>query len=258
VIDGRAPEALAAEDHALLRAYEPVLRFNRGELFYPMAVEGYLAECDVLAGTGEKDRRILVSHGEVTPGRLAAAEAGPGESLYLRFVQEPLGRFELARWRLRPNREVLRTPGRLSRVGLFARLVDAGFTASLLLRGTVPGGTAAAAAVKYDAIRAADPRYVYHARVIRQDGWIVLHYVFFYAMNDWRSTFAGANDHEADWEQLFVFLDDAPGGPVPAWGACAAPADGAGTTRPSTRKGRTRSSTRAAARTRPTSSAATT
>ncbi len=41
-------------------------------------------------------------------------------------------------------------------------------------------------------------------------------------MNDWRSTFLGANDHEADWEQLFVFLDDAPGGPVPAWVACAA------------------------------------
>jgi hypothetical protein len=76
--------------------------------------------------------------------------------------------------------------------------------------------------VKYEAIRATDGRYAYHARVLRQDGWIVLHYVFFYAMNDWRSTFLGANDHEADWEQLFVFLDDAPGGPVPAWVACAA------------------------------------
>ena len=213
---------LSPADVALLREYEPVLRYNRGELFYPMAVEGYLAECDVLAGTGEKDRRVLVPRGEVTPERLAAATAGPGESLYLRFVQQPLGRLELARWQLRPNRTVFRTPGRLARVGLFARLVDAGFTASLLARGTVPGGTAAAASVKYEAIRATDERYVYHARVLRRDGWIVLHYVFFYAMNDWRSTFLGANDHEADWEQLFVFLDDAPGGPVPTWVACAA------------------------------------
>jgi hypothetical protein len=223
---GPAPAIVAASldpaDLALLRTYEPVLRYNRGELFYPMAVEPYLAECDVLAGTGERDRRVLVPHGEVTPDSLAEAEAGPGESLYLRFVQQPFGRLEMARWQLRPSRETLRTPGRLARVGLFARLVDAGFTASLLLRGTVPGGTAAAAAVKYEAIRAADPRYVYHARVLRKDGWIVLHYVFFYAMNDYRSTFAGANDHEADWEQLFVFLDDAPGGPVPAWVACAA------------------------------------
>ncbi len=215
-------ELLTPDDLALLRAYEPILRYNRGELFYPMAVEGYLAECDVLAGTGEKDRRVLVPRGEVTPELLAAATAGPGESLYLRFVQEPLGRLELTRWQLRPNRIVFRTPGRLARVGLFARLVDAGFTASLLARGTVPGGTAAAASVKYEAIRARDARYVYHARVLRRDGWIVLHYVFFYAMNDWRSTFLGANDHEADWEQLFVFLDDAPGVPVPAWVACAA------------------------------------
>jgi hypothetical protein len=213
---------LAADDVALLRQFEPVLRYNRGELFYPMAVEGYLAECDVLAGTGERDRRVLVPRGEVTSERLATVEAEAGESLYLRFVQHPLGALELARWRARPDREVFRTPGRLARVGLFARLVDAGFTASLLLRGTVPGGTAAAAAVKYEAIRAQDPRYVYHARVLRRDGWVILHYVFLYAMNDFRSTFAGANDHEADWEQLFVFLDDAPGGPVPVWVACAA------------------------------------
>ena len=185
-----------------------------------MAVEGYLAECDVLAGTGEKDRRVLIPRGEVTPERLAAATAGHGESLYLRFVQEPLAAraHPLA---APPEPRRLPDPGS-ARVGLFARLVDAGFTASLLLRGTVPGGTAAAASVKYEAIRATDGRYVYHARVLRQDGWIVLHYVFFYAMNDWRSTFLGANDHEADWEQLFVFLDDAPGGPVPAWVACAA------------------------------------
>jgi hypothetical protein len=218
---GPGPD-LAPDDVALLRRFEPILRYNRGELFYPMAVEGYLAECDVLAGTGEKDRRVLVPHGEVTPERLAGVEAGAGESLYLRFVQHPLGPLELARWRARPDREVFRTPGRLARVGLFARLVDAGFTASLLLRGTVPGGTAAAAAVKYGAIREADPRYVYHARVLRQDGWVILHYVFLYAMNDFRSTFAGANDHEADWEQLFDFLDYVPGEPVPVWVACAA------------------------------------
>ena len=37
--------------------------------------------------------------------------------------------------------------------------------------------------------------------------WVVLHYMFFYAMNDWRSTFEGANDHEADLEQCFVVLE---------------------------------------------------
>jgi hypothetical protein len=100
-----SPQAiLAPDDFALLRAYEPILRFNRGELFYPMAVDSYLAECDVLAGPGERHRRVLVPHGEVTPQRLATAAAGHGESLYLRFVQEPLGRLELTRWQRRPDR----------------------------------------------------------------------------------------------------------------------------------------------------------
>jgi hypothetical protein len=133
-----------------------------------------------------------------------------------------MGALELNRWDRRPGHPTFRAPSRLARVGLFARLVDTGFSASLLLRGSVPGGTTAAAQVKYERARATDPRFVYHARVVRQDGWIALHYMYFYFMNDWRSTFAGANDHESDWEQILVFLEDAPGGPKPVWIACAA------------------------------------
>ena len=57
---------------------------------------------------------------------------------------------------------------------------------------------------------------------MRRNGWIVLQYLFFYFMNDYRSTFGGANDHESDWEQVFVFLDDRPEGPEPVWIAAAA------------------------------------
>jgi hypothetical protein len=46
--------------------------------------------------------------------------------------------------------------------------------------------------------------------VTRDRGFIALQYWFFYAMNDWRSTFGGVNDHEADWEQITVFLPDPP------------------------------------------------
>jgi hypothetical protein len=108
-------------------------------------------------------------------------------------------------------------------VGLPARLVDAGLVTSLLLRGRVPGGTAAAAERRYAFIRESDPRVSYHGRVIRTEGWVVLHYMFFYAMNDWRSTFDGANDHEADLEQCFVVLEEGPGGSTqPAWFCAAA------------------------------------
>ncbi len=63
---------------------------------------------------------------------------------------------------------------------------------------------------------------VYYGRVVREAGYIVLQYMFFYAMNDWRSSFYGVNDHEADLEQIFVYLSDEVGGPLqPCWVAYA-------------------------------------
>lgn len=216
-------EADPAADLALLRRFEPIVRYTKGELFFPAPVEPYLARTDLLVGRSERERTVRLPVGSVSAAELARHTAPPGENLYLRLVQEPLDGIELARWQIRsPERDRFRAPGRLARVGLFARLVDAGFTVSLLLRGTVPGGTAAAAHGKYlDAI-AEDPRVLYHARVVRRGGWIVLHFLYFYFMNDYRSTFGGANDHEADWEQVFIYLDDAPDGPVPVWIAAAA------------------------------------
>jgi hypothetical protein len=209
-------------DLELLRAYEPIVRYTGGELFYPTGVEGYLAECDLLVGTSEDDARILVPRGELTIAALTAMEPPVGESLYLRLVQRPLNGLELRRWRHRPDRVPFGAPGRLARVGLFARLLDAGFTTSLLLRGSVPGGTAAAAQVKYAKAHEQDPRSVYHGRVVRESGWICLQYLYFYFMNDYRSTFYGVNDHEADWEQVFVYLEDDPKGVRPVWIAAAA------------------------------------
>jgi hypothetical protein len=205
-------------DLDLLRAHEPVVRYTAGEQFYPLDVSAYVARCDLFAIVKGAKPELLVPAGDLTLDRLASAIAPPGGSLYLRFVERPMNSLELAAWQRRPGRVPFRAPGRLARVGLFARLVDAGFNASLMLRGTVPGGTAAAAAQAYDEIRASDPRCVYYGRVVRRDGWIVLHYMYFYAMNDWRSTFFGANDHEADMEQAFVVLEDRGAEPPrPVW-----------------------------------------
>lgn len=213
-----------AGDEGLLRRFEPILRFTHGELFFPTPATGYVARCDLLSGPPLGESRVIIPEGELTPEALAAlGDAPPGEVRFLRFVQEPLNPFELARFNQRSDRPRFKAPGRLARVGLLARVLDAGLLASLLVRGKVPGGTAAAAAIKYEAMRAADPRVSYHGRVIRQSGWVVLQYLFFYPMNDWRSTFEGANDHEADWEQAFVILEELPGGGVePIWFAAAA------------------------------------
>ena len=45
-----------------------------------------------------------------------------------------------------------------------------------------------------------------YGRVLRTAGYTVLQYWYFYPFNDWRSTFYGVNDHEADWETISVYL----------------------------------------------------
>jgi hypothetical protein len=212
------------DDLALLRRYEPVVRYTDGEHFFPMTASSYVAACDLLRIEPGGRPEVVVPAGELDLERLALEVPRIGEERYLRFVSKPMDGLALTRWNRRPEQQRFRAPGRLSRVGLFARLVDAGFNASLLVRGSVPGGTAAAAAQRYEQIRMTDPDVVYHGRVVRQDGWIVLHYLFIYCMNDWRSSFYGANDHEADLEQAFVVLEaEGPdGGPVPRWFGCAA------------------------------------
>ena len=213
-----------ATDLELLRRHEPLLRFTYGELFFPMAASSYVEHCDLLQGPTPRESVVVMPAGTLDLDRLAGVGSPPpGEGQFLRFVQKPMGSIELARWRNRPTRPRFSAPGRLARVGLIARLVDAGLVLSLLLRGRVPGGTTAAASVRYDAIRTADPRVVYHGRVVREGRWVVLHYMFLYAMNDWRSTFDGANDHEADLEQCFVVCEQLDNGEIrPAWFCAAA------------------------------------
>jgi hypothetical protein len=214
----------AADDLELLRRHEPILRFTRGELFLPMPTDGYVGACDLLSGPNIREATIVAPAGSLTLDGLGAiGDPPPGHLQFLRFVPQPMNAVELARWRNRPDRPRFSAPGRLARVGLPARLVDAGLVTSLLLRGRVPGGTAAAADRRYLAIREHDPRVSYHGRVVRTEGWIVLHYMFFYAMNDWRSTFDGANDHEADWEQCFIVLEELEDKTTkPAWFCAAA------------------------------------
>jgi len=211
------------DDLELLRTFEPVVRFTEGEHFFPMAAESYVAACDLLGSKPGSRPSVLIPAGGLTLERLGLERPLPSEDRFLRFVPKPMDSLDLARWNRRPNRPQFKASARLARVGLFARLVDAGFNASLLFRGSVPGGTAAAAAKRYEEIRVRDQRVVYHGRVVRRDGWIVLQYLFIYCMNDWRSSFFGANDHEADLEQAYVVLEDIDGGsPIPRWFGCAA------------------------------------
>lgn len=216
--DAQAPGARAAEnDLGLLRAYEPIVRFTKGELFFPTAVDPYVAHCSLWAGDDEGRAVCVVPPGELTLDRLCEAAAHNRDRAFsLRFVRAPLRRSAYRRWRRVPREQLVGTV-RFTTTGMFGRLAEAGFRATLLLRGTVASGLAAAAEIAYREQLESD-RFTYYGRVARTGGFVCLQYWFFYAMNDWRSTFSGVNDHEADWELATVYLaEQEQGPPRPAW-----------------------------------------
>jgi hypothetical protein len=220
---------------ALLQRFEPVIRSTTGDKFYPLDVEPYVLACSLWVQRPGEEAVCVVRGGELSLDRLAQQpmdEAGAVH--FLKFTDaEDLrldahgGRLRLLRRRAKDRKESTRAfragRGRLARVGYFSRFVDALYSIALLARGRVPGESAAAASVAYERIMAEQERYRYHGRVLRQDGWIVLQYWLFYPFNDWRSGFFGANDHEADWEKVFVYLSESESGEVhPEWVAYAA------------------------------------
>lgn len=216
-VQALASPASADSDLAWLRAHEPVVRYTRGELFLPTAVGPYVEQCSLWADVPGGERTELARPGELTLERVSREGASRRESqLFLRFVEKPLGRAEYRRWRRMP-RERLSATGRFTTTGVFGRLLDAVLRASLLLRGKVPAGLAAAAETTYREQLDAS-RFTYYGRVVREGGYVCLQYWYFYAMNDWRSTFGGINDHEADWEMVAIYLAErSDGPPQPAW-----------------------------------------
>lgn len=185
------------EQQALLQRHAPIVIYDDRELFYPIAVDGYLRHSS------------LVVDGEVwkPPGTVEESDfrPGPPRGAYLQFVADDERRAVV-------KEEVARLAGkmlgpRLGRVGLFGRILDAIFQISVFLRPTTPRRTTVAAAVKTERLGLQQSLPVVYGRVVSVADWLVLHYAYFYTMNDWRTGYGGLNDHEADWEQVWVFCD---------------------------------------------------
>lgn len=202
----------------LLRRFEPVVCFTRGELFFPMDIDRYIRQCSLWVQRPDEPPEMLVPQGELTLEKLAQPRQGGFGSVYfLKFI-EPLDLIELARYSLKNTMQMLsrRDPdkvfragrGRLARVGYVSRIVAAIFSLTLLLRGRVPGDTAIAAALNYAELQQRKERYCYYGRVTRENGWVILQYWFFYPFNNWRSGFYGVNDHEADWEMITLYCSE--------------------------------------------------
>ncbi|GLY00422.1 MULTISPECIES: hypothetical protein [Actinoplanes] len=192
------------DDLRLLRAYEPVARFTEGEYFFPVSVDRYVSRASLWRiEPGESPVEEVPAGGLTldTLAEVAAADEG------LRHSLSGIGTdTKLAHIPLRERPPHLRRASRLAAVGLIARLVDTVNRASLLFRGSLPGGSAARSfLLQRDHLRPEQP--VYYGRVVRDGPWIVCQYWFFYSFNNWRSAFGGVNEHEADWEQVTIYLD---------------------------------------------------
>ena len=218
---------------ALLRRFEPVIRSTKGDGFYPMDAGPYVRNCSLWVQRPGREALRVVPDGKLSLDRLAQQPLDePGAVHFLKLsdaeeMKTDEGRLQMFRRHARDrkeSREAFRAGrGRLARVGYFSRFVDAMYSIALLARGRVPGESAAAALEAYERIMAENEHYRYHGRVLRQDGWIVLQYWLFYPFNNWRSGFFGANDHEADWEKVFVYLSETEEGEIsPEWVAYAA------------------------------------
>ncbi len=212
----------------LLRRYEPIVRYTRGEQFYPMDVETYIQESSLWQHAPSGRDTLLVPQGQLTLEKLIEQRPAEfGTVHYLRFI-EPLSLSEAAQALADQAqlRDMLKNTfhagmGRLARGGLLPRIVDALFSASFLLRGRVPAANAAAAELAYARIRRTNKKFTYYGRVVHHNGWVVLQYWYFYCYNSWRSGFNGVNDHESDWEMVNVYLYQDGTQLIPAWVAYA-------------------------------------
>jgi hypothetical protein len=216
--------AADSSDLDLLRKFEPVVYYTRGETFFPTGVEPYVKACSLWEHNPDGPDELLVKQGQLDLGKLVERRPAEfGSVHYMRFVEDlDLAESaqvlaERALERRRQGKTFHTGIGRLARGGILPRLADGLFSLSFLLRGQVSAASAAAAELDYETALEEFPGYRYYGRVVRQNGWTVLQYWFFYYFNSWRSGFHGVNDHEADWEMANVYLYEQDGQLRPEW-----------------------------------------
>lgn len=208
-------------DLALLRAYEPVVRFTRGEYFFPVSVHDYVRHAALWTELPDGESVIEASADTFDSALLARVEESiPGQATSLSGIMTGNGTGKV-RIPLKDRPPRLRGASRLAAVGLLGRLIDALNRLSLIFRGSVPGGSAAKSFLLQQEHLEPD-RPAYYGRVVRDGDWLICQYWFFYSFNNWRSAFGGVNEHESDWEQVTIFLDgtgelDGAGLPAPRW-----------------------------------------
>lgn len=193
-------DLLTGEYGELLARYQPILSFDERELFFPISIEDFVDASQLYV-----DDSLILEHPTVSD-----LDHRWGANANLRFVTAEERRGVFPDDVRRTARRILSS--RLGLVGLAGRIIDALFLILVVLRATTAKATATAADVKVRQT-GMQRRKVCYGRAVHCGEWLVLHYAYLYAMNDWRTGYRGMNDHEGDWEQAWVYCDPADGKP---------------------------------------------
>jgi|GEM_PF-2990527 len=165
-------EEEVSEIDPLLLEYMPVLYMHPDEDYLPMNVEAFVEGSAIWDDRGILTDKTLVAAGDGNDASLEfIATTTDTENWYIQFSGEGSKEFDLARAKTRYD----------------ALIADEKATTSVYVHKMEDSFT--------------DEQGDVHE-------FIVLQYWYFYAMNNWKEQ-GGFNDHEGDWESVFVFLDKA-------------------------------------------------
>jgi hypothetical protein len=210
--------------------YVPVLHFARRERFYPMAVDDFLGYCTLR----EKGKSApLVRQGQVTPPLLARAYQRRPD-IYLQSVPATLAdrnvaagwssdavrtlvdvQYKAVHWQKELARAAYQWFSAKTQPAtqlfwwndVVMSLVGTGKRSSQdLPRLNLPPEIRQAALDNYEHSQPQTPDYTYYYRTTRDRQYLCLQYWFFYGYNDWATAFGGMNDHEGDWEGMYLFF----------------------------------------------------
>ncbi len=167
------PESVVEEPlDPLLLQYLPILRMHPNEDYFPMNVESFVEASALWDDKGILPDEMVKAYDEEDPVTLEFLETfDDTDDLYLAF-SDPVN-------------------SKSMNVGAGKEKYE-----NLVANDT--------AEVTVYAYRMNDS---YQDSFGREREFTVLQYWYFYAMNDWKEK-GGFNDHEGDWESVFVFLDE--------------------------------------------------
>ena len=202
-----------SDGERLARTYEPVLLFSRDgrgidESFFPMDAAHFVAGSRLYReGAG-----LVAPAGRLTLDRLASVPAGESADHFLAFGLDDAFEFHAQPDAWAPRREAVRPAagrrGGAASAGVAAASSAGGADESSKFAASrrLPHAVRDSVLVRYGAyrdLRRHPPPYYY--RVMHDGGYLVIQYWMFYAYNDWGLAHNGLNDHEGDWEAVFVY-----------------------------------------------------